>query len=85
MIIGTAIKIGDLTITAFEAPHDTCIFSAHQLCVKDIDEKLSLYENYGFYDENGKYYNRADAAIHAFECGQINEKVPNLISEHLGW
>jgi hypothetical protein len=40
----------------------------------------------GFVDESGKFYNRHDAAIHAFECGQLpnDDKCPEtIISEDL--
>lgn len=37
----------------------------------------------GFIDECGKFYNRREAAEHAYQCGQIKEKIDCLISEDL--
>jgi hypothetical protein len=38
----------------------------------------------GFIDENGIFYNRQEAAKHAFNCGQINDSdITVLISEDL--
>jgi len=39
----------------------------------------------GFVDENNNFYNRHEAAIHAFSCGQLpyNECPEYLISEDL--
>jgi len=40
----------------------------------------------GFVDESGTFYNRHDAAKHAFECGQLpnDDKCPEIIlSENL--
>ena len=43
-----------------------------------------MYENYGFYDENGKFYTREEAALHAFECGQLPHK-EGTTSQHYEW
>ena len=37
----------------------------------------------GFVDEQGKFYTRKEAAIHAFECGQVKEKWDSIVSEDL--
>lgn len=84
MIIGTVIKIGDLTVTAFEAPHDECIRKANALCINNINDHLQIYENYGFYDVNGKFYSREEAAKHAFECGQLPH-ADGTTSQHYDW
>jgi hypothetical protein len=37
----------------------------------------------GFVTDEGKFLNRKDASIHAFECSQIDEIIPVLCSEDL--
>lgn len=41
----------------------------------------------GFVDDKGKFYNRHDAACHAFECGQLpnDKKCPNIILSEDLW
>lgn len=38
-----------------------------------IDRLDAIRGEQGFVDENGKFYNREDAAKHAIECGQVKE------------
>jgi hypothetical protein len=70
MIIGVAVKTGDLCI-ALPKPnrHSDCIKQILQLGV-DITE-WGKAENQGFYDEQGIFLSRAEAAKHAYECGQL--------------
>lgn len=84
MIIGTALKIGDLVLAVQEESHDFLIHQAGALGIKDAEDKIQMYENYGFYDENGKFYNREEAALHAFECGQLPHK-EGTTSHHYEW
>ncbi|MDD5649373.1 MAG: hypothetical protein PHF86_03000 [Candidatus Nanoarchaeia archaeon] len=41
----------------------------------------------GFVDEKGKFYNRHDAACHAFECGQLSndKECPDIIISEDLW
>ena len=41
----------------------------------------------GFIDENGKFYNRHEAASHAFKCGQLpyDDVCPNIIVSEDLW
>lgn len=58
----------------------------HILCDKSRPFGFLKMGVQGFVDETGKFYNRRDAARHAFECGQLpNDKVcpETVLSEDL--
>lgn len=74
MIIGVAAKVGELVI-ALPKPnrHGDCFRHIRTLGLsKEVELEFGLAKNQGFYDENGKYYSRPQAARHAFECGQLD-------------
>ena len=48
MIIGTALKIGDLVLAVQEESHDFLIHQAGALGIKDAEDKIQMYENYGY-------------------------------------
>ena len=71
MIIGVAVKVGELCI-ALPKPnrHKDCIELILSLgLVKDAMQING--DKQGFYDEQGKFYTRPEAAKHAFEIGQV--------------
>lgn len=73
MIKEVAVKSGDLCI-ALPKPnrHADCIMQILSLGL-DISE-WGKESNQGFYDEQGVFLSRTEAAKHAFECGQLDHK-----------
>lgn len=71
--MGVAVKSGDLCI-ALPKPkrHGDCIRQIMLLGTENSDWNRA--ENQGFYDEQGVYLTRDEAAKHAYECGQLNHK-----------
>ena len=73
MIIGVAVKAGDLMV-ALPKPnrHADCINIILSLgLVPDIQNQWGKSAHQGFYCENGKFYTRPQAFLHAVECGQL--------------
>ena len=46
-------------------------------------EMLPTFTTEGFVDDKGNFLNRKESAVHAFECGQINELLKELFSGDL--
>lgn len=81
MITRAAIKKDDIVYVAEEGQRHH-----HLLGDKSRPFGFLKFGIQGFVDENGNFYNRKEAAKHAFECGQLpnNTEIPNcLISEDL--
>jgi len=83
MIIGVAIKHGDMVI-GLPKPnrHHNVIWHI----VKDLGIKGPLgFEGQGFYDNQGKYYNREEAREYAIKTGQCvsPENPRELFSEDI--
>lgn len=55
----------------------------HLLNNKDRPIGVLKLGEQGFVDENGKFYNRQEAAKHAFDCKQISIEKSTLFSEDL--
>lgn len=81
-------------ITAVAIIHEGIVYSVdspkrHHHLIRIIydatDGTKAISGEQGFLDDNGKYYNRENAGVHAIECGQIKQlKWPNrLFSEDL--
>jgi hypothetical protein len=80
MIVASAIKYNGKTYTGKR--HYEIIRTIR----KEDECKIAILQEWqGFIDENGLFYNRADAAKHAIECKQISKLTapPNLFSEDL--
>lgn len=72
VIIGVAVKAGELMV-ALPKPnrHADCINIILSLgLVPDIQNQWGKSLHQGFYCEQGKFYTRPQAALHAIECGQ---------------
>jgi hypothetical protein len=46
-------------------------------------EMLPTFTTEGFVNDKGNFLNRKEAAVHAYECGQINELLKELFSSDL--
>ena len=59
----------------------------HILCDASRPFAFLKFGIQGFVDEAGKFYNRHDAARHAFACGQLpnDKKCPNIILSEDLW
>ena len=59
----------------------------HILCDKSRPFGFLRRSIQGFVDEHGKFYNRRDAARHAFECGQLphDKTCPDIIVSEDLW
>ena len=59
----------------------------HILCDASRPFGALKFGTQGFVDESGKFYNRHDAALHAFECGQLpnDKKCPDIILSEDLW
>lgn len=85
MIIGAAVRVGEI-ILAVPNPlrHSDAIRMMERL---NLDESVAFDwgkgQNQGFVDEYGKYYNRTEAAKHAFDCGQLKVELSAVCSEDL--
>lgn len=85
MLKGVAVRVGELVV-ALPAPnrHKDCILIIKSLGLfNETESEWTKSQNQGFYDENGKYYNRPDAATHAFKSGQISTRLGAICSEDL--
>lgn len=73
MIIGVAVKAGELMV-ALPKPnrHADCINIILSLgLVPNIQNQWGKSLHQGFYCEQGKFYTRPQAFLHAVECGQL--------------
>jgi len=59
----------------------------HLICDKGRPFGFMKGGTQGFVDDTGKFYNRHDAAQHAFECGQLpnDKKCPDIIVSEDLW
>jgi hypothetical protein len=86
MIVGSAIRVGSIIVALpFPNRHSDCINYAISNLGFSKDQAISLMRKHGsngqgFYDEEGRYYNRRRASIHAYECGQLPDK-SGVVSE----
>lgn len=72
--VAALLENGEILVGKEKKRHDSLYF--------DYEEKIfSMQHILGFVDENNNFYNRKEAAQHAFECNQITELYDRLISE----
>lgn len=83
MIIRVAVKLGDTVFIGKEGErHDGVLLGIINTC----GSKMAGKGVHGFIDDKGNFFNRHEAAKHAFKCDQLSdEKCPDIIISEDLW
>lgn len=80
MIKHAAIRIDNIVYVGHR--HGDC-YDAIVKCGVDTTQTADERVKQGFVTDEGEFLDRAEAADHAFECGQIESRQKSLMSEQL--